>query len=46
MGSNLFCRKAPQAARRAVKLGYRDASVMSAGISGWTNAELPVEAGN
>lgn len=44
--SNPFCRKAPQAARRAVNLGYRDASVMSAGIRGWTSADLPVDAGD
>jgi len=43
--SNPFCRKAPQAARRAIKLSYSDARVMSAGITGWTGARLPVEAG-
>lgn len=43
--SNPLCRKAPQAARRAVKLGYTDARVMSAGITGWTSAGLPLESG-
>ena len=33
--SNVWCRKAPQAARRAEGLGYRDVHVMSAGIKGW-----------
>lgn len=41
--SNPFCRKAPSAARRAVKLGYTDVRVMSAGITGWVDARLPVE---
>lgn len=44
--SNPFCRKAPQAARRAVRLGYSDVQVMSAGITGWTRAHLPVEGGD
>lgn len=44
--SNPFCRKAPQAARRAIALGYRDARVMSAGITGWTSAKLPVDSGD
>jgi len=44
--SNPLCRKAPQAAKRAVKLGYSDARVMSAGIAGWTSARLPVQAGD
>jgi len=44
--ANPFCRKAPQAARRAVRLGYSDVQVMSAGITGWTRAHLPVEAGD
>ena len=43
--SNPLCRKAPQAARRAVKLGYSDTRVMSAGITGWTSAHLPVASG-
>lgn len=41
--SNPMCRKAPQAAKRAVKLGYSDVRVMSAGITGWTGAGLPVD---
>jgi rhodanese-related sulfurtransferase len=41
--SNPLCRKAPNAARRARKLGYANAIVMSAGINGWVNANLPVE---
>lgn len=43
--SNPFCRKAPNAARRAEQLGYRDVRVMSAGIQGWLGAGLPTEAG-
>ena len=43
--SNPMCRKAPSAARRAKKLGYADVWVMSAGITGWTDAHLPVESG-
>lgn len=43
--SNPMCRKAPIAARRAAKLGYRDVKVMSAGISGWQSAGLPTEGG-
>jgi rhodanese-related sulfurtransferase len=43
--SNPFCRKAPSAARRAKKMGYRNAKVMSAGISGWLAAELPTATG-
>ncbi|MGX4640779.1 rhodanese-like domain-containing protein [Massilia sp. SYSU DXS3249] len=43
--SNPLCRKAPNAARRAEKLGYTDVRVMSAGISGWLGARLPVESG-
>ena len=41
--SNLLCRKAPNAARRAEGMGYANVSVMSAGISGWLSAGLPVE---
>jgi rhodanese-related sulfurtransferase len=40
--SNFFCRKAPNAARRAEKMGYTDVRVMSAGISGWLDAKLPI----
>jgi rhodanese-related sulfurtransferase len=43
--SNAFCRKAPNAARRAKQMGYVDVQVMSAGISGWLSAGLPTEAG-
>jgi len=43
--SNPFCRKAPNAARRAKELGYTNVKVMSAGISGWLSAKLPTETG-
>jgi rhodanese-related sulfurtransferase len=43
--SNPLCRKAPNAARRAKQMGYTDARVMSAGISGWIDAGLPTQAG-
>jgi rhodanese-related sulfurtransferase len=43
--SNPLCRKAPNAARRAKQMGYRNVQVMSAGISGWLNAKLPTESG-
>jgi rhodanese-related sulfurtransferase len=43
--SNLLCRKAPNAARRAKSMGYRNVQVMSAGISGWLSAGLPTESG-
>lgn len=43
--SNPMCRKAPNAARRAEKLGYGNVRVMSAGISGWLAAKLPTESG-
>jgi rhodanese-related sulfurtransferase len=43
--SNPMCRKAPNAARRARKMGYSDVKVMSAGISGWLAAKLPTESG-
>ncbi|HEX3580881.1 MAG TPA: rhodanese-like domain-containing protein [Thermoanaerobaculia bacterium] len=41
--SNLFCRKAPNAARRAAGMGYTNVRVMSAGISGWLSAGLPAD---
>jgi rhodanese-related sulfurtransferase len=41
--SNVLCRKAPNAARRAKGMGYRNVRVMSAGISGWLEAGLPTE---
>lgn len=43
--SNMFCRKAPYAARRAIEMGFRNVRVMSAGISGWLDHRLPTEAG-
>jgi rhodanese-related sulfurtransferase len=43
--SNPMCRKAPNAARRAKKMGYSNVKVMSAGISGWLGAKLPTESG-
>jgi rhodanese-related sulfurtransferase len=43
--SNPLCRKAPNAARRAEKLGYTDVRVMSAGIAGWLGAGLRVDSG-
>ncbi len=41
--SNPMCRKAPNAARRAKKMGYSNVKVMSAGISGWLATKLPTE---
>ena len=43
--SNPFCRKAPQAARRARQMGFSDVRVLSAGISGWVAAGMPTEPG-
>ena len=43
--SNPWCRKAPNAARRAGAMGYSNVRVMSAGIKGWLGAKLPVESG-
>jgi rhodanese-related sulfurtransferase len=43
--SNPFCTKAPRAARRARKLGYREVQVLSAGITGWRGAGLATESG-
>lgn len=43
--SNPFCRKAPLAARRARKMGYREVQVLAAGITGWLAAGLPAESG-
>ena len=43
--SNPICRKAPNAARRARKLGYLDVQVMAAGITGWLAAKLPTQGG-
>lgn len=44
--SNFMCRKAPNAARRAKDMGYRNVFVMSAGITGWVGASLPTESGD
>ena len=41
--SGFLCRKAPRAARRARDMGFRNVRVMSAGISGWRDADLPIE---
>jgi rhodanese-related sulfurtransferase len=43
--SNPMCRKAPTAARRAKQMGFANAFVMSAGITGWIAAKLPTESG-
>ena len=43
--SNPLCRKAPNAAKRATAMGYRQVRVMSAGISGWLAAGLPTQSG-
>jgi rhodanese-related sulfurtransferase len=43
--SSPMCRKAPNAARRAKNIGYGNVHVMSAGISGWLAARLPIESG-
>ena len=43
--SNALCRRAPTAASRARKMGFRNVLVMSAGISGWRGANLPTQAG-
>lgn len=43
--SGPLCRKAPNAARRAKGMGYRNVHVMSAGISGWMGAALPTKSG-
>ena len=44
--SGFMCRKAPNAARRAERMGYRRVHVMSAGIAGWVGATLPTESGD
>ena len=41
--SNPLCGKAPNAAKRARAMGRTNVRVMSAGISGWISAGLPVE---
>lgn len=42
--SNSLCRKAPNAAKRAEKMGHTNVHVLSAGIAGWLAAALPTEA--
>jgi len=44
--SNFLCRKAPNAALRAKRMGYSNVHVMSEGISGWLDATLPTESGD
>lgn len=41
--SNVLCRKAPNAARRARSWGYNNSYVMSTGIKGWLAGGLPTE---
>jgi rhodanese-related sulfurtransferase len=41
--SNALCRKAPNAAKRAMKMGYTDVRVMASGIKGWVGRRLPTE---
>ncbi len=41
--SNALCRKAPNAAKRARKMGYTDVKVMASGIKGWVAKHLPTE---
>ena len=43
--SDLFCRKAPNAARRSTAMGYQRVYVMSAGIKGSLDTGLPIESG-
>jgi rhodanese-related sulfurtransferase len=42
---NEMCGASPAAAKAAVSLGWRNVSLMSAGISGWKKAKKPVERG-
>ena len=44
--SNALCRKAPNAAKRARKMGYTDVKVMASGIKGWVATRLPTESGS
>ncbi len=44
--SNALCRKAPNAAKRARKMGYTDVKVMASGIKGWVATRLPTEGGS
>jgi len=41
--SNALCRKAPNAAKRAMNMGYTDVRVMASGIKGWVGTRLPTE---
>ncbi len=41
--SNALCRKAPNAAKRARKMGYTGVKVMASGIKGWVATRLPTE---
>jgi rhodanese-related sulfurtransferase len=41
--SNSMCRKAPNAAKRAKDMGYKNVKVMSAGIQGWRSKGLSIE---
>ena len=43
--SNSMCRKAPNAARQARRMGYHNVQVMTAGIKGWVATRLPVDSG-
>jgi rhodanese-related sulfurtransferase len=43
--SGPLCRKAPLAARRAMRNGYEHVHVMSAGIHGWLAGGLQTESG-
>jgi len=43
--SNSLCRKAPNAAKRARKMGYTDVKVLASGIKGWEATRLPTEGG-
>ena len=41
--SNPMCRKVPNAAKLANKLGYTNTAVLIAGIAGWVNKKMLVE---
>lgn len=43
--SNALCRKAPNAAKRAQKMGYTDVKVLASGVKGWVAKRLPTEGG-
>ncbi|MFH1263628.1 MAG: rhodanese-like domain-containing protein [Pseudomonadota bacterium] len=42
---NPACTASHEAAKRAIKFGYKNVFVMSAGIEGWKNAKKPVQSG-